>query len=497
MLTDEILKCNNLYLCLMKKFSSKLLPYIIAITIAITIGIQIFWNLDQYKSNKRRYLNDTQIALDNSVEAYFSEISKTDLVTFLDVDKDTTYTSDRASNFIDNNINITSIKIDQIDISNSDNKSKQDAISEIKNAQIFPKTKVIYGQKALDSMGDLNSFLNKMTLSITRDSLDLVLLDSLLKDEFLRKKMVINYQLVELKNDSVLQLFPLKIDDLDLTTNSKSTLFKPNQKIQLNFENASHLIFKRGLAGITLSLLLSIAIISTLFYLIWIIKNQKQLAEVKNDLINNITHEFKTPITTVSTAIEAIKNFNQKNDKEKTENYLNISQQQLVKLNIMVEKLLETATLDSDKLKLDKEPVHIILLLKSLVAKHQLIASHKQFKFSTNTENLELIIDPFHFENALNNIIDNAVKYGGDTIEVLVNQITNTTEIHIIDNGNGIPKKHLEKIFEKFYRIPKGNQHDVKGFGIGLYYSKKIIEKHGGHLSLTSELNATSFKILL
>jgi len=472
-----------------------MLPYIIAITIAITIGIQIFWNLDQYKSNKLRYINDTQIALDNSIEAYFAEISKTDLVTFLDVDKDTTYSSDRASNFIEKNIKISNIKIDQIDISDSDIKSKQNAISEIKNAQIFPKTKVVYGQKALDSMGDLNSFLNKMTLSITRDSLDLVLLDSLLKDELIRKNMIINYQLVELKKDSLLQQLPLKPNQLALETFSKSTLLKPDQKIQLNFENASYLIFKRGMAGIILSLFLSIAIISTLFYLIRIIKSQKQLAEIKNDLINNITHEFKTPITTVATAIEAIRDFNKKNDKEKTNNYLNISQQQLVKLNTMVEKLLETATLDSDALMLTKEPTDLVDLLQNLVQKYTLVSLHKKIRFTSSSEKLVLNLDPFHFENALNNIVDNAIKYGGDTITIELNQVSNDTEIRFIDNGKGITKAHSEKIFDKFYRIPTGNRHDVKGFGIGLYYSKKIIEKHGGRLFLTSEPNATIFKI--
>lgn len=479
----------------MKKFSSKLLPYIIAITIAITIGIQIFWNFQNYQANKLRYINDVQIALDNSVEGYFAEISKTDLVTFLDVDKDTTYSSDRASSFIKKNNVIKKIAIENIETTESKDSVKKNIISGIKSARIFPKTKVVYGQKALDNMGDLSAFLNKMSISIARDSIKLILLDSILKTELERKQLMIAYQLSELKNDSLLQKYPLNKNNLKLTTASKSTLLRPNQQLFLNFENASLLIFKKGLASIIMSLFLAIAIICTLFYLIQIIKSQKQLAEIKNDLINNITHEFKTPITTVATAIEAIKNFNQKNDKEKTENYLNISQRQLEKLNTMVEKLLETATLDSDQLVLDKEKSDIIKLLQGLVAKHQLIASNKNFKFSSTTEKFECIVDSFHFENALNNIVDNAVKYGGSTIEVQVIQILNTTEIRIIDDGNGIPKKHLEKIFEKFYRIPKGNQHDVKGFGIGLYYSKKIIEKHGGHLLVTSEPSATIFKI--
>lgn len=466
-------------------------------TIVITIAVQVFWNIDLYKTNKQRYINDVQIALDNSIDGYFSEISKTDLITFLDIDKDTTFSIDRSKRFLNKAATIETIKIDHIETSEPKEEAKKNIISGIKSSRNFPNTKVVYGKKALDSMGDLTSFLNKMSISITRDSLDLYLLDSILTSELKRKELSIQYQLKELKNDTIVQEYPENTKNLELQTTTKSTLLKINQQLLLNFENASFLIFKRGLAGILLSFLLSITIISTLFYLIYIIKKQKQLAEIKNDLISNITHEFKTPITTVSTAIEAIKNFNEKNDQEKTANYLNISQQQLVKLNTMIEKLLETATLDSDKVPLNKEQVNIGELLESLISKHQLIAADKDFKFSTNAETIEITIDPFYFENALNNILDNAVKYGGNTIKVQLHQNQHTTEIGITDDGNGIPKKHLDRIFEKFYRIPKGNQHDVKGFGIGLYYSKKIIEKHGGQLVVQSDPNTTSFKIIL
>jgi len=106
-------------------------------------------------------------------------------------------------------------------------------------------------------------------------------------------------------------------------------------------------------------------------------------------------------------------------------------------------------------------------------------------------------VDVFHFENAINNIIDNAIKYGGDSISVRLKQIKNTIEISISDTGNGLTKAHKDKLFEKFYRVPKGNRHDVKGFGIGLYYTKKIIEKHNGTIQLELNKNNTVFKITL
>ena len=221
------------------------------------------------------------------------------------------------------------------------------------------------------------------------------------------------------------------------------------------------------------------------------------MAAIKNDLISNITHEFKTPIATVSAAIEALESFNVLEDQEKTKKYLSMSSIQLKKLHQMVEKLLETATLDSEQLLLKKETIDVVELTKKLVSKHKLVCKNKELIFSTNLQPIYILVDVFHFENAISNLIDNAVKYGGNHIEININSVLKSTEITIADDGNGIEKNQQEKIFDKFYRVPKGNTHDVKGFGIGLYYCKKIIEKHKGILTLSSEKNKTIFKITI
>ena len=228
-----------------------------------------------------------------------------------------------------------------------------------------------------------------------------------------------------------------------------------------------------------------------------IIQQQKELAAIKNDLISNITHEFKTPIATVSTAIEAIENFNVIDDKQKTQKYLTMSAVQLKKLHQMVEKLLETATLDSEQLMLKKETLDVVAMTEKLVNKYQLLSKNKTLIFSSNLQPIYLNIDVFHFENVISNLIDNAIKYGGSTIEIHINSILKSVEISIADDGDGIEKNQQEKIFDKFYRVPKGNTHDVKGFGIGLYYCKKIVEKHRGILVLSSNNNQTIFKITL
>ncbi len=162
----------------------------------------------------------------------------------------------------------------------------------------------------------------------------------------------------------------------------------------------------------------------------------------------------------------------------------------------MVEKLLETATLDSESLVLEREPKDLVPILKSQVDRFSLVTD-KEITFKTNAEQLLKEIDSFHFENVISNLLDNAIKYGGDTVQVTLNSILEKVEIAITDNGKGIAKPQRDKIFDKFYRVPTGNRHDVKGFGIGLFYAKKIVEKHSGNLVLVPQDSYTTFKIIL
>ncbi|TYP99501.1 two-component system phosphate regulon sensor histidine kinase PhoR [Tenacibaculum adriaticum] len=359
------------------------------------------------------------------------------------------------------------------------------------------EVKVFKGKKATDSL-KLIKGLQTIFVAVQNDSLNHEKVDSILQKELTQKKINVSYAFKFFKNDTLHTWHNSLTTDKNLNEiESKSTFLGVGNRFEMLYTNPSAETLKRSSTGILLSLLLSIAVISSLFYLLKIINQQKQLAEIKNDLISNITHEFKTPITTVSTALEAINNFNVIEDKEKTQKYISISETQIKKLHLMVEKLLETATLDSEKLLLKKEDVNLTDLLDKLTKKHLLIAPEKTISFSSNFDELSIEVDEFHFENAISNLIDNAVKYGGGTIEISLLAEDNIIAISVSDNGNGIEKYQQEKIFGQFYRIPKGNTHDVKGFGIGLYYTKKIIEKHEGTISINSNPKKTTFKIKL
>jgi two-component system phosphate regulon sensor histidine kinase PhoR len=229
--------------------------------------------------------------------------------------------------------------------------------------------------------------------------------------------------------------------------------------------------------------------------LLFIIKKQKKVDEIKNDFINNITHEFKTPITTIATALEGMSTFNPENNLEKNKKYIAMSFNQLFKLENMVEKILETATLNAKELQLTLENINLIVFIKSIIEKHEDI-SKKQIAFEFEKEELYINADSFYLENAISNLIDNAIKYGGNKIEINCFQRDKTTLIKVKDNGNSILKSQEKLIFEKFYRIPMGNIHDIKGYGIGLYFAKTIVEKHFGTIELTIT-NETIFKITL
>lgn len=332
---------------------------------------------------------------------------------------------------------------------------------------------------------------------MVKDSIEFNKLSKALDKELLRKNIDIQYNLQHFKADTIFRQFPKdSIPKLPLSAISGTTYLPKDQKLQITFSDPTQLILKRSFTEIILSLLLSLSVIFCLLYLLKTINKQKKIDEIKNDLISNITHEFKTPITTISTAIEGIKNFNAVDDKEKTNRYLNISTEQLKKLEIMVEKLLETASLNTDKLNFNKEEINAVDFIKANIEKHKM-NSEKEIHFNSDQPIINLNVDVFHFENVISNLIDNAIKYGGTTITIAIIQTLKQIEITVEDNGTGIEKTQREKIFEQFYRIPKGNIHDVKGFGIGLFYAKKIIEKHNGTLELLPNKTKTIFKITL
>lgn len=479
----------------------KWILYLILTTILLTIVVQCYWNYKNYLQNKQNFINQVQVSFDNALDTYYADLAEANQMTFIDIDTDSLKFNSQLKHLDTDSI----FRKVQEDYRGEIHKeiSGFTQIVDSGGGFTFSKAKshikqikVIKGKKAADSL-KLVKGITSIFISIQNDTLDFKKLNPIIKDEFKRKQLDINFALKHYKNDSVFNAFNTESESLDyLKTKSKSTFLKQNESLEITYPNATKIILKRSALSILISTILVLAVISCLLYLLKIIKNQKQLAEVKNDLISNITHEFKTPIATIGVAIESIKNFNVIDDKEKTKTYLDMSNTQLSKLNIMVEKLLETATLDSDSLKLEKDNYNINDILHNIIEKHK-IQTDKLIHYTTTSKEITANVDAFHFENTINNILDNAIKYGGGNININLSQNSIAFTISISDDGNTLAKANKDKIFEKFYRIPKGNTHDVKGFGIGLYYAKKIAEKHGGTIHLDLENSQTTFKMSL
>ncbi|GAA0880612.1 hypothetical protein GCM10009119_35820 [Algoriphagus jejuensis] len=352
---------------------------------------------------------------------------------------------------------------------------------------------VFFGSNASDSIDQLHFFTNKILISITRDSLDFDKINGLLFTELQRRDININYRLVHLTGHSEEDsLLTAGKSPMPFKTVARSTFLPPGQSLEMYFENTALTILRRGSAEVLTSLVFLGIIAFAFYYLYQTIRNQKEIAEIKQDLIANITHEFKTPIATTLSAIEGIELFNPENDAAKTKRYLGISKSQMHKLNQMVEKLLETATLDSEQVVLKKENIEPEPILQQLRTKFQTLAPDKKIELILPAHCKTLEADPFHFENVLSNLLDNAVKYGGNEIRICLDQ-NGLNKIRIHDNGGNINSDQKERVFEQFYRIPKGDLHDVKGFGIGLYYVKKILEKHGGKIELETGQHSTTF----
>lgn len=239
------------------------------------------------------------------------------------------------------------------------------------------------------------------------------------------------------------------------------------------------------------------AIIVTAFALtIRTMLGQKKLSEIKGDFINNMTHELKTPLATISLAIDAIGNEKVMDNKDKIRYFSGIIKEENKRMNKQVESILQSALLEKDELALNLQPIDVHQLISSTVENLQLQLDGKNGKVDLQLNAHQPIIkaDEVHFSNLIFNLLDNAIKYSKDNLEVKI-ATSNTRKnlvISIADNGIGMSRDTVNRIFEKFYRAHTGNVHNVKGFGLGLSYVKAIVDAHKGKIRVESILGKGS-----
>lgn len=270
---------------------------------------------------------------------------------------------------------------------------------------------------------------------------------------------------------------------------SGKRVFSDHNYLYLQLPQESDYVFARMKNLIVLSAIFSLVMVLVFYMTLRSIMRQKKLGDMKNDFINNMTHELKTPIATISLAIDAISNPQIKDDQEKFEQYAAILKEENQKLNAHVEHVLQMARLEKGDLQLQHSLVDLNRLVQASVGAHQLQISSIKAKIHLDlVPSLYIRADEFHIATIINNLLDNALKYSQENCEIHITtkRLDDMAVLRISDNGIGIDESLHKKIFEKFYRVQGGNLHDTKGFGLGLSYVKSIVEKHGGSIELKS-----------
>lgn len=331
-------------------------------------------------------------------------------------------------------------------------------------------------------------------ITTINDTVHPYLLETLLKNEFIERNINVNFEYViyDCFTDSIVFGDYISLDKAEQDQlQSKSYNIKWDRDghyFGVYFPTKlTYIINKMGIWIFSSSIILVIIIFFA--YTINVILKQKRLSEIKNDFINNITHEFKTPISTISLSADVLLQPNL--SPERLKNYAKIIKDENNRLKNQVDKVLQLATLEKDKLKLEKEKLDLHEIIYNSVKSFELLAKQQKGKISTNltATNKEIVGDKVHISNMLYNLIDNAIKYSPEKpkIEIATNSTDVFIEISVRDYGLGIPQESQANIFEKFYREPTGNRHDIQGYGLGLNYVKTIVEAYKGKIKLISK----------
>ena len=267
-------------------------------------------------------------------------------------------------------------------------------------------------------------------------------------------------------------------------------------RYELTIEPTTGLVLQEMTGILTASGLIVLLLGLAFYFLIRTIIRQRTLDEMKTDFTNNITHELKTPIAVAYAANDALLNFGEQADKAKQRHYLTLCRQQLERLSGMVEQILSMSMERRRRFKLNIEPINLSELLQPVIEQQQLKAD-KPVTITTHIEPEDFTVqaDRAHLSNILNNLIDNAIKYSPNEAHVEID--ASSTAISVTDHGMGIAADKLPHIYDKFYRVPTGDLHDVKGYGLGLFYVKTMVEKHGWSIDVSSTKGeGTTFTII-
>ncbi|MES2800303.1 MAG: HAMP domain-containing sensor histidine kinase [Bacteroidota bacterium] len=368
-----------------------------------------------------------------------------------------------------------------------------------------------------DLYGKVNQLnINSFTADINEE-LHPFYLETLLKREFYAQNVRQDFQygIYDCFNDSIVfgslikyvgdTLYALENDTISEQTYINLKWKNDGHYFTVHFPSMEDKLLTAGEGAISPWIYVTIIVVLIFLffgYAFYIILRQKRLSEIKTDFINNMTHELKTPISTIGLSSETLLRGDFSNDAEKLKRYAGIIYKENKRLEQQVERVLNIAKLDKEHLVLSKEEINLHELLEEARENFEInqMENGGEIQLSLIASDGIIVGDPVHITNVIYNLLDNAVKYceKEPSIFIKTEDDRKGITIEITDNGIGIKKEDQKMIFDKFYRVPTGNLHNVKGFGLGLYYVKLVIEAHGGKIDISSSINkGTTFKIWL
>ncbi|MBX2972252.1 MAG: HAMP domain-containing histidine kinase [Flavobacteriales bacterium] len=339
------------------------------------------------------------------------------------------------------------------------------------------------------------------------DTVHPYLLEAMLRKEFSRRNIQedFEYGIYDCFTDSIVYGNYVSVDSVDTDSVSHSELQKldkdghyfgvyfPNRRSTLWEEDGNAWMW-------VFPFVVTLIVFSFFAYSVWVILRQRKLSEMKNDFIGNMTHELKTPISTIALSSEVLSDPDIVNEPERLREYARIIRSENERLRTQVERVLQIGSMDKDKLDLKRERVDMHAVARDVVEHFKLQTQERSVTIGTRLAAAISTVsgDRVHLTNALTNLVDNALKYGrdGGTVGIATTNKGHELLISITDDGIGIRKEDIRHIFERFYRVHTGNVHNVKGFGLGLHYVQQIAQAHGGGISVQSEFGKGSTFIL-
>ncbi|MGB0402506.1 MAG: sensor histidine kinase [Salibacteraceae bacterium] len=326
-------------------------------------------------------------------------------------------------------------------------------------------------------------------------------LNDLLSQELIKEGITTHYLfgIYDSKNNYLFGSIPS--DDYEMKRSYSIAIFpkdliQHNHSLKLTFPKQINYIFSSISFLLIASLMIILIIFLAFFYSIKTILRQKKLSEIKNDFINNMTHELKTPISTISLACEALNDPDIAKTPKLLNRYISMINVENKRLFDQVENVLKSAVWGSRAFKMNKEETNMDDLFNAAINKFQmqLLEKNGSIGYTKQTKTDVFMADKAHVTNMIHNLIDNAIKYSPESPEIKIKtwNENDNFQFSVCDNGIGISKENQKKIFDKLYRVPTGNRHDVKGFGLGLNYVKSIVERHGGKIKVASRINKGS-----